>query len=367
MKKTLLSMFAAGALLAAPLGLPKLHIPEANEVTPKKVELGKLLFFDPRFSADGTISCATCHDPDKAFTDQLPVSVGIDGKKGTRNAPTVINAAYNTSQFWDGRVPTLAEQSKFPPINPVEGGLHSWDEVVAKIKEDPNYVKMMQEVFGVQKDEITIDHFAKAIEAFEMTIISGDSPFDRWYFKGEKDALTPAQKRGFALFIGKGRCVECHTISQTYALFTNNKFHNLGIGWKKIKDDLPNILKKFNAQRNKAQNKELAEDEAALMNKKFSELGRYVVSGEVDDIGAFKTPTLRNVELTFPYMHDGSLQTLEEVIIWYNNGGRLTPQDPRSPFIDGGIRELNLSAQEIEDLAEFLRSLTSPQFKRSQK
>ncbi len=367
MKTTLLSLTTAALLNATPLGLPELHVPEANELTPKKVELGRMLFFDPRFSRDGTISCATCHDPNKAFTDQLPVSVGIDGKKGTRNAPTVINSAYNKSQFWDGRVPTLAEQAKFPPINPVEGGLHSWNEVVAKIKTDSNYVKMMQEVFGIKKDEITIDHFAKAIEAFEMTVISGDSPFDRWYFGGEEDAMSEEQKRGFALFVGKGRCVECHTISQTYALFTNNKFHNLGVGWQKIKDDLPKVLQAFKATKVKAHDRAIAEDEAALMNAKFSELGRYVVTGEIDDIGAFKTPTLRNVELTFPYMHDGSLQTLEEVIVWYNNGGRLSPQDPQSPFIDGGIRELNLTAQEIEDLVAFLKALTSPQFKRSQK
>ena len=360
MKHLLLSIAASALLLAEPLGLPKLHIPESNMLTKKKIELGKTLFFDPSFSRDGTISCSTCHDPNKAFTDHLPVSKGIDGKKGTRNAPTVINAAYNKSQFWDGRVQTLAEQSKFPPINPVEGGLHSWDEVVAKIKENPYYVKMMKEVFGVDKDQITIDHFAKAIEAFEMTVISGDSPFDRYWFGGDKNALTPEQKRGLDLFMGKGRCVECHTIEQDHALFTNHKFHNLGVGWSKIKDDLPKVLKAFKNQKEHP-------DEAALMNAKFSELGRYVVTGELDDIGAFKTPTLRNVELTFPYMHDGSLQTLEEVIIWYNNGGRLSPEDPKSPLIDGGIRELNLTADEIEDLVAFLKSLTSPQFKRSKK
>ncbi len=320
-----------------------------------------MLFFDPRFSEDGTISCATCHDPDKAFTDQLPVSVGIGGKKGTRNAPTVINAAYFSSQFWDGRVPTLAEQAKFPPINPVEGGLHSWKEVVDKIKADPNYVKLFTKVFGIKKDEITIDHFGLAIEAFERTIIMGDSRFDRYYFKGEKDALSEREKRGFALFLGKGRCVECHTISQNYALFTNDKFHNLGVGWKKIKDDLASILKAYE------QKEKLHEEEAVLLNAKFSELGRYVVTKEIDDIGAFKTPTLRNIELTFPYMHDGSLKTLEEVIVWYNNGGRLSAADELSPFIDGGIRELDLKGEEIEDLVAFLKTLTSQSLKKDRK
>ena len=320
-----------------------------------------MLFFDPRFSGDNTISCATCHDPDKAFTDQLPVSVGIGGKKGTRNAPTVINAAYFSSQFWDGRVPTLAEQAKFPPINPVEGGLHSWKEVVDKIKADPNYVKLFTEVFGITKDEIDIDRFGLAIEAFERTIIMGDSRFDRYYFQGENDALSEQEKRGFALFLGKGRCVECHTISQNYALFTNDKFHNLGVGWKKIKDDLASILKAYE-QRDK-----LHEEEAVLLNEKFSELGRYVVTKEIDDIGAFKTPTLRNIELTFPYMHDGSLKTLEEVIVWYNNGGRLSATDELSSFIDGGIRELDLTGEEIEDLVAFLKTLTSESLKKDKK
>ena len=361
MRRFVLSLVAVAAINAAPLGLPHLHIPKSNPQTKAKIELGQMLFFDPRFSADNTISCATCHDPDKAFTDQLPVSVGIGGKKGTRNAPTVINAAYFSSQFWDGRVPTLAEQAKFPPINPVEGGLHGWDEVVDKIKADPNYVKLFAEVFGIKKDEITIDHFGLAIEAFERTIIMGDSRFDRYYFQGEKDALSEQEKRGFALFLGKGRCVECHTISQNYALFTNDKFHNLGVGWKKIKDDLASILKAYE------QKEKLHEEEAVLLNAKFSELGRYVVTKEIDDIGAFKTPTLRNIELTFPYMHDGSLKTLEEVIVWYNNGGRLSAADELSPFIDGGIRELNLTGEEIEDLVAFLKTLTSESLKKDKK
>jgi len=165
---------------------------------------------------------------------------------------------------------------------------------------------------------------------------------------------------GFKLFLGKGRCVECHTISQTHALFTNNQVDNVGVGWQKIKDDLPQILKAFKKSKEHP-------DEAVLMSDKFSELGRYAVTGEIDDIGAFKTPTLRNIALTFPYMHDGSLQTLEEVIVWYNNGGRLSPSDPKSPLIDGGIRELNLTGEEIEDLVAFLKTLTSPQFARSQK
>ena len=353
MKTLYLSIVTAAMLTAAPLGLPKLHIPESNPQTEAKVELGRMLFFDPSFSKDGTVSCATCHDPDKAFTDQLPVSIGIEGKKGTRNAPTVINAAYFTSQFWDGRVESLAEQAKFPPINPVEGGLHDWSEVVSIMKKNPEYVKRIKEIFGT--DEITIDHFGLAIEAFERTIVEGDSRFDRYYFGGEEAALNEQEKRGFALFLGKGRCVECHTISQTHALFTNDRFHNLGVGWNKIKDDLLSVLKAYDAK------ERLDEDEAVLMNEKFSELGRYVVTKEIDDIGAFKTPTLRNVELTFPYMHDGSLETLEEVIVWYNNGGRLDKKEPLSPFIDGGIRELGLTPEEMADLVAFLKTLTSPQ------
>jgi cytochrome c peroxidase len=194
------------------LGLPPVPIPANNPQTPAKIELGDKLFHDKRFSVDGTVSCAKCHDERQAFTDNLAVSVGHNGLTGTRNAPTVLNAAFNKSQFWDGREPDLEGQSKQPLINPVEHGLANYEPILEIIRKDPDYPAAFQSVFGVSSEKITIDHVAKAIASFERTLVSGNSPFDRYYFKGQTDAMTDAQIRGFNLFVGQGRCVSCHTI-----------------------------------------------------------------------------------------------------------------------------------------------------------
>ncbi|MCF6205515.1 MAG: hypothetical protein L3J47_01285 [Sulfurovum sp.] len=375
-KQMILLCGATGLLYAAPLGLPEVPIPADNPQTKEKVELGDTLYHDPRFSADGKVSCATCHAREKAFTDHLSVSKGFSDaqgtRMGTRNAPTVINAAYYTSQFWDGRVPSLEEQSKFPPINPVEGGLHSWDKLIEMIREDEFYRKEFKKVFGVEASEITIDHFAKAIASFERTIISGNSKFDRYMYGGEEDALNEQEKRGLELFLGQGRCVSCHTISQTHALFTDNQFHNLGVGFKALQGKSEEVASEYirmlAEQKKKAKEKmgtdvdSLAADELVLESKKFSELGRLAITNEVDDMGAFKTPTLRNIAKTGPYMHDGSMKTLFEVVEWYNFGGKFSPDDPDTPFLDGGIRPLNLSDQQVLDLVAFMKALTSPEF-----
>ncbi len=342
----------AESFVKPPLGLPPVPVPEDNPLTPEKIALGKRLFMDQRFSADGTVACATCHDPRKAFTDGLPVSKGIRGLTGTRNAPTVVNAAYYTSQFWDGRRASLEEQAKDPFVNPVEHGLKSHEPILEVIRSDPQYRKAFQVVFGLSPEEITIDHVVKAIAAFERTIIAGDSPFDRWYFGGDEKAVSEAAKRGFKIFQTKGRCQDCHQISQTYALFTDQKFHNLGVGMEKILPKLRKIIKEVR----KALKEGKSLDELTLTREDISELGRFVVTGQLKDIGAFKTPTLRNVAVTAPYMHDGSLKTLEEVIDFYDQGGH------PNPFLDSGIRPLNLTEEEKADLLEFLKSLTSPQF-----
>lgn len=363
------SFFLGISLFSAPLGLPEVPIPKDNLQTEKKIELGNALYHDPRFSADGKVSCSTCHAQEKAFTDYLSVSKGFTDKAGTRmgtrNAPTVINSAYYTSQFWDGRVSSLEEQSKFPPINPVEGGLHSWDNLTDMLKEDVYYVEQFKEVFGVSKDNITIEHFAKAVASFERTIISGNSKFDRYWYGNEKDALNAQEKRGFEIYLGQGRCVSCHTISQTSAIFTDNSFHNLGIGFRTLGQDELGVAAEYSimlAKEIKKGKGEAAGDELVLENKRFSELGRYAFTKEGDDMGAFKTPTLRNIAKTGPYMHDGSMTTLEEVVTWYSFGGRMNPTDPITPFLDGGIRPLNLSAEQMMDLVSFMRALTSPKY-----
>jgi cytochrome c peroxidase len=339
-----------------PLGLPPVPFPEDNPQSSEKIALGKKLFEDKRFSADGTISCAHCHDPAKAFADGLPVAEGIKKLKGTRNSPTVINSAYYTSQFWDGRRLSLEEQAKDPFLNPVEHGLgekHGFhDFILNVIRKDKGYVEEFERVFGVKPEQITIDHVVKAIASFERTVISGDSPFDRYAYGGDKTALSESAIRGLELYKGKARCQECHAISENYAIFTDNKFHNLGVGFKKIQPRLREMVREFNMA--KQQGREL--DKSVLTDAEVSELGRFVVTLKTSDIGAFKTPTLRNIAVTGPYMHDGSMKTLEEVMDLYNKGGE------KNPFL-GSVRVLNLTDQEIKDIIEFMKSLTSPEFK----
>jgi len=346
---------ASGPALAAgksPLGLPPVPVPADNPQTPEKIALGKRLFEDKRFSGDGTVSCATCHDPQKAFTDRLPVSEGIRKQKGTRNAPTVINSAYYTTQFWDGRRVSLEDQSKDPFLNPIEHGLKDHSPIIAVIRKDPTYPGEFKQVFGVSADKITIDHVAKAIAAFERTVISGDSPFDRYQYGGDKAAMSAAAIRGLDLFRKKGRCVDCHKIEQTTATFTDNDFHNLGVGFKRIEANMFDIVDKFRSA--KEANAEI--DETVLTDAEASELGRFAVTLRTSDIGRFKTSTIRNIAVTAPYMHDGSQKTLQEVVEFYNKGGE------KNPLLDGGIRPLKLTKQEEKDLVEFLKALTSPQF-----
>jgi len=338
------------------LGLPPVPIPANNPQTVVKTELGDKLFHDKRFSVDGTVSCAKCHDDKQAFTDGLAVSVGHNGLTGTRNAPTVLNAAFNRSQFWDGREPDLEGQSKQPLINPVEHGLADYGPILDIIRKDAYYPAAFKTVFGVNSEKITIDDVAKAIASFERTLVSGNSPFDRYYFKGQTDAMTEAQIRGFKLFVGQGRCVSCHTIEQDHALFTDGRFHNIGIGINQIQQDVPRLAKAFLEAKNKGGNV----DVMVLSDKKSSELGRFAVTDELSEIGAFKTPSLRNIELTAPYMHDGSLKTLKDVMIHYNNGGFNKAGEHVNDFLSGGIRPLNLTDAQLDDLAVFMKALTSP-------
>jgi len=375
MKRTLFGLFvaaglAATAVLAAdaasakpPLGLPPVPIPADNPQTPEKVALGKKLFDDKRFSSTGQVSCATCHDEKKAFTDSpLRTSEGIKkaGKPltGTRNAPTVVNAAYFDVQFWDGRSPSLEDQSQHPFINPVEMGLKDHQPILKIVRSDPEYVKAFQQVFGKKGPQVTMKEVQQAIGAFERTQVSGNSPFDRYFYGGDSKALTEAQKRGFDLYVNKGRCVSCHAIEQTQALFTDNRFHNVGVGINDIQKDVPALAGEFLQAK-----ATLAEvDVKVLGDKRTSELGRFAISRDFEGLGAFKTPTLRNVAVTGPYMHDGSVKTLKDVVVHYNLGGVTKEGDPVNDFLSGGIRPLNLTEQEIDDLVSFMEALTSPEY-----
>ncbi len=312
-------VLTAAVLLAAdgpqdikvPLGLLPIPWPKDNPYSADKAELGRALFFDTRLSQDSKVACANCHMPKYAFGDGLKVSEGFQGQTGRRNAPTVINRGYSLAQFWDGRAATLEEQAKGPIENPVEMA-HTLDGAVRRLRGIPGYVTWFERVFGVR--EFDIDHVAKAIATFERTVVSGNAPYDR-YKAGDKKALTGAQLRGMKVFFEKAKCDQCHEGIN----LTTNAYHNLGVGM-----DKPNP----------------------------PDLGRYEVTKDPKDWGAFKTPTLRDVEHTAPYMHDGSMTTLEEVVEFYNRGG--IPNQNR----DEKITALRLSERDKKDLVEFLKALS---------
>lgn len=302
-----------------PLGLPPMAIPADNPATIETIALGRKLFYDPRLSADDTVSCAFCHNPEMAFTDRLKTSRGVSGKIGKRNAPTIVNSGYASIQFWDGRASSLEEQALGPIANPLEMN-QTHDVSVSKLAKDPAYKAEFEKAFG--PGPVTIGKVQKALASFERTMVSGNSPFDRYQFGGDSKALSPAAVRGLKLFTSpeKGNCVTCHTIDEKYALFTDGKFHNLGVS--------------INAE------------------GELTDPGRYDQTKVEADRGAFKTPTLRNVANSAPYMHDGSLKSLRDVVDFYVGGGNSNPN------LDKKMKPLELTRDERNDLVEFLESLT---------
>jgi cytochrome c peroxidase len=309
----------------------------------KKAKLGERLFNDKRLSADGSVSCATCHVPTKAFTDGLPVAKGMAGKLGTRNTPSLWNVTYATSLFWDGRRATLEDQVQDPLINPREHGFKAHSDVVKVVKEDTRYQKIFRKVFGISPDPITLKNISQAIAAFERTLIAVDTPFDRYVRNSDQNALSDSALRGMILFKGNARCSSCHVMEATTATFSDNQFHSLGIGYRKIEPRLAEITTHF------ANNSGQLLDHRVISDAEIAELGRFAVTLNPQDIAKFRTPSLRNVELTAPYMHDGSIATLEEAVeieVYYRG------IEFNSPLI--------LTPQERGDLVSFLRSLTSP-------
>jgi cytochrome c peroxidase len=323
--------------VTVPLGLqpltPKVYVPIANPLTKGKYELGRQLYFDPRVSLDSTVSCATCHNPARGWTDGMPVSIGIAGQTGGRSAPSVLNTAYGKTMFWDGRAPSLEGQAQGPVQNPIEMGKQSYKEIIDRLRKIPGYVEQFQKVFGTN---VTLDGMAKAIATFErVAALSGNSKYDK-YNAGDNKALSDTEKRGMVLFgltlntddefktdvvRQKAKCTLCHVGFN----FTDEQFHNLGIGWNE-------------------------------KTGKFADLGRWAIDpiGAKCDasLGAFKTPTVRDVEHNGPYMHDGSLATLEDVVEHYDKGG--TP----NPALDVDMKKLNLTAQEKKDVVAFMKALS---------
>jgi len=338
----------------APLGLPPLAIPQDNPQTAAKISLGQRLFHDTRFSQNGQVSCASCHNPSLAFTDHATVSEGIHQLKGARNAPTVINAAYAKTQFWDGRAADLEAQALGPMLNPLEMGMPDGEAVLSIVRGDDTYQAQFNQVFGVTSRQIALAHIAKAIASFERTLIAGNSPFDRYYFAKESEALSQSAKRGLSVFYNQAACASCHTLDRNFALFTDHEFHNIGVGSQRISK----LMQRLDSARNPLNATQIT----ALAGNHDTELGRYLVTGETRDIGAFKTPTLRNIEKTPPYMHDGSLKTLAEVVEYYDKGGVSDGVPVQSKLLDARIRPLNLNRQQKNDLVAFMRSLTSPDY-----
>jgi len=327
------------------LGLPPLSIPDNNPQSIEKIELGRLLFNDARFSGDGTISCASCHHSDKAFTDGLQQAVGIDQQAGARNAPTVVNSAFYQTLFLDGRAKSLEDQALGPFLSPIEHGLKDYSKIIEVIRSDNNYVSQFSNVFGISVTEITIDYVAKAIASFERTLVSANSLFDQYYFGRDHTKLSESAARGLRIFRRKGNCANCHEISFDNALFMDNRFYNIGIGSQHINNQLDDIVSAL---------KEGEKIESlGLSKQQLSELGRFNVTHFIADIGKFKTPTLRNISLTAPYMHDGSLQTLEQVVEYYDKGIK------QNRFVDAAIFPLHFTKQEKADLVEFMKALNS--------
>jgi cytochrome c peroxidase len=331
-----------------PLGLPsdtwEFYVPRNNPLTPAKVTLGRRLFFEARLSVDGKVSCSTCHDPDRAFTDGKKVAEGVRGLRGTRNSPTLLNVIFNTGQFWDGRVDSLEDQATLPLINPVEMGNPSVDDVVKRLSSNPDYNAEFEKAFG---GPVTAASLSRALASFERTLVSGDSPLDR-YMAGDLSALSDEARRGLAIFRGKGRCARCHSFSEQAPFFTDFAYHNTGVAANN--PAFAGLARKAFAVSEKP------EAEAVIdglgREPGGQELGRVLVTHHPFDIGSYKTPSLRNIALTAPYFHDGSAATLADVVRFYNGGGQANINR------DGELDPLSLTIEEQRQLVTFLETLT---------
>lgn len=319
----------AGAAYSHTLGLPSPTFPAGQPPRPEEVALGKELFNEKGLSVNNSVSCATCHAADTGFAERRSISHGVFERVGTRNAPTLLNVAFMDTLNWDGQHATLEEQAISALIGPREMGLALTD---LNERVESKYGARLRALYGTNSPA----SIARAVAAYERTLIAGDSAFDRYLYARDNNAISKSAKRGFEVFLREGRCVLCHTIrcddchpfGGKLAVFTDNRFHDLGIGFDK--------------------------------DGNTSDWGRWNVTHAPQDRGAFKTPTLRNIELTAPYMHDGSLETLEDVVEHYNKGGNPNVN------LDPDIRPLHLSPTQKADLVEFLRSLTSIELKTGQ-
>ena len=337
-----------------PLGLPAVPIPTNNPLTRAKIDLGRKLFFDRRLSINDTFACATCHIPEQGFTNnEMRTAVGVEGRSVLRNSPSLYNSAYLKRLFLDGRETSLENQVWQPLTSRNEMAAPSIGWVVNKIRRMRDYDGLFEKAFdGAGPNILTV---GQALASYQRTLLAADSPFDRWHFGSQTDAVDESVKRGFGIFSGKGQCIVCHTMQKDHALFTDQKFHNTGLGFavsfnKDVGDDskttrvqlAPGVF--VNVPNEKI--------EAVSQQKLPNDLGLYRVTENPNDRWKFRTQSLRNIALTAPYMHNGKFDTLREVIDFYDRGG--VPNELLSPFIS----PLKLDEQEKQDLEAFLRSLT---------
>lgn len=333
-----------------PLGLPPIPQPEYNPITDEKVQLGKKLFFDRRLSLNDTFSCAMCHIPEQGFTSHEVVkAVGVEGRSGRRNSPTIYNVAYLTRLFHDGRESTLENQVWAPLLDHREMAMTSIGHVLGKIESIKEYEGEFEKAFdGRGVDIETLGH---ALASYQRVLVSGNSPFDRWYYAKEEKAISAKAKNGFKLFMGKAHCATCHVVREDHALFTDNALHNTGIGYERSMGKEPEAVRMPIAPGIFAMVKQSHLDELGHTGP-IGDLGFYEVTQDPDDRWKYRTPSLRNVALTAPYMHDGSILTLEGIVEFYNKGG--IPNVTQSPL----IRPLNLTPEEMSNLVAFLNTLT---------
>jgi cytochrome c peroxidase len=314
--------------------------------SPQKIELGRKLFFDRRLSVNGTMSCAMCHVPEEGFTSNASkLSIGLEGVSLRRNAPTVLNVAWQTKLFHDGREPSLSSVAWSALLHADEMGNPSPDNLLARLRTWPDYASRFEQAFGgAAASKSTL---GEAVAAYLRTLVAGDSRFDQWRYANRAEALTPLEQRGFSVFTGAGRCTACHTVNDQSALFADGAFHVTGAGFKPQATSISVELAAGVLTTLKLS------DLAAFADPRRPDLGRYDISQQAQDRFAFKTPSLRNVSRTAPYMHDGSLASLEEVVAFYNQGGDDAPG--KSPL----LTPLNLTVEDQRALVAFLKSLDS--------
>lgn len=332
-----------------PLGLPPIPEPAGNAITAKKVELGRLLFFDRRLSHNDTISCAMCHIPEQGFTsNEIATAVGIEGRTVRRNAPTIYNVAYLERLFHDGREATLEQQIWGPLLAANEMGNPSVGQVIEQVKAIPGYQERFEAAFEGRPP--SMETLGMALASYQRLLISSASHFDRWYYGSDEAALTKEQVAGFELFNGSAGCSGCHLINEAFALFTDNQMHNTGIGYRRSMLKAPDELKVHIAPG--VEVKMRGDVVADASEPPPNDLGLYEITGNPADRWKYRTPSLRNVALTAPYMHDGSIATLEKVIAFYDEGG------VENEVLDPRIRPLGLDQEQKAQLVAFLRALT---------